>query len=122
MNRSCHVFATKADRVRFFFVMLLCSLGTAASGQQYHNAVPADNPGGYFGLPPVDPSQMTWVRKGQWGAGHTIVVPQYQWSQYGSGDSVIVPNDQMWRYPLGSRPRPYTFTVPLVSPASPLVR
>jgi hypothetical protein len=122
MSRDCRVCVTTKDVMRFFFVMLLCSLGTAASGQQYLNAVPADNPSGYSSLPPVDPSQMTWVRKGQWGAGHTIVVPQYQWSQYGSGDSLIVPNDQMWRYPLGIRPRPYTFTVPLVSPVSPLAR
>lgn len=122
MNRIRCLFATTRNRVRFVFVMVLCSLGTAASGQQYLNAVPADNPSRYSGLPPVDPSQMTWVRKGQWGAGHTIVVPQYQWSQYGSGDSVIVPNDQMWRYPLGIRPRPYTVTIPLVSPASPLAR
>ena len=112
-------------RVMFVVVASLLCHGVV-SGQQFFNAEPAGTDSyGYYGynaepagrvfVPPVDPSQMQWVRKAQWGAGHTIVVPAYQWSQYGSGDSLIVPNDQMYRYPLIPRPRPYTLTVPLLA-------
>lgn len=100
--------------MRFVLVIVLCALGHDACGQQYLNAVPAGSAYGQARQAPVDPSQTRWVRKAQWGAGHTVVVPEYQWSQYGSGDSVIVPNDQMYRYPLTQRPRQWTFTVPLL--------
>lgn len=100
--------------MRFVLVIVLCALGHASYGQQYLNAVPANPAYQQSRQPPVDPSQMRWIMQAQYGAGHTVVVPEYQWSQYGSGDSVIVPNDQMYRYPLSQRPRQWTFTVPLL--------